>query len=371
MAKKSKGIKIPDAKTLARKYGTQAKPQTDSPILYIPTENITLNYKLGGGFPYGRVIETAGYESTGKTLLILNLAKVVIKLGGIVLWGDHERTWVKSWAIKNGIDPDRVIIYEDNDVEGFSDWYRDMGLYWRSQLTHNEPILVVSDSLAALETDDNIQADQKNGKAQMGNKAKALDQMYRKRVAFLADYGITFCPINQVREKIGASLYEDSTTTPGGKSTAFYSTIRIMLIRSKAIKKKIRGKERKVGQKVIIRIVKNKIAPPADSFYTEVIFTDAAGDTVGYSKYAGLPDAMEELGVVTRKGSRYYLGEKMIANGEEGFVKVLNTNKEIRSKLIELSGINTLSKMRKQLEELTENLFPVKGASEEEEDEDE
>lgn len=372
MAKKS-SIKVPDLRSLNRKWGISAKPQEqEENQLWLPLDDINLNYKLGGGFPYGRVIETIGYESTGKTLMVMGAARNCIKLGGIVLWGDHEGTWTRSWAIKNGIDPNRVVIYQDNDVEGFSDWMRDMGLYWRSQLTNNEPILVVSDSLAALETTANIDAEQKDGKAQMGNKAKALDQMYRKRVRFLGKYGIIFAPINQVREKIGASLFENALTTPGGKSTQFYATIRLMLVRSKAIKKKVNGKEKKVGQNIIIRIEKNKIHPPAESYKTDVYFTDAGGDNLGYAKYKGLPDSLEEAGVVTRKGSRYYLNDKMVGNGEESFTRQIEKDKELRINLLALMGVNTLSKTRKQLEALQTNLFPVgAGDDDEEEDDDE
>lgn len=369
MAKKS-SIKVPDAKSLARKWGASSKPQEEEENqLWIPFDDITLNYKLGGGAPYGRVIEIIGYQSTGKTLMAMALARNTIKLGGIVLWGDHEGTWTRSWAIKNGVDPNKVVVYQDNDVEGFSDWFHDMGLYWRSQLTNNEPILVVSDSLAALETTANIEAEQKDGKAQMGNKAKALDQMYRKRVRFLGKYGVTFVAINQVREKIGASLYEDATTTPGGKATQFYATIRIMLVRSKAIKKKVHGKERKVGQNIIVRIDKNKIHPPAESYKTDVYYTDSAGDTIGYAKYRGLPDVLEESGTVTRKGSRYYQGDKMVGNGEEAFTRLIEKEKGLRSNLLSELGVNTISKSRKQLEEINTNLFPVAAAKDEDEDE--
>ena len=372
MAKKKGGIKVPDIKSLQKKYGAAAipVPDTSTEQLWIPFDSLAINYLLGGGLPYGRVIETAGYESTGKSLLILNAAKNVIKLGGRVLWGDHENTWSNAWAEKNGLDPSKVTVYNDNDIEGLSDWVRDMSLYWRSQLTNNEPILVVADSIAALETTDNIEADQKNGKAQMGNRAKAIDQMYRKRVRFFAKYGITFCPINQVREKLGAGLFEDSTTTPGGKATAFYSTIRLMLVRSKAIKHKIRGKEKKVGQNIYVRVVKNKISPPKDSLKTEVYFRDEYTGYVGYSKYAGLADAFEDEGIVTKKGSRYYLDDSMIANGEEAFTKKLATDSELRKKLIKLSSINTLSKTRALLDELEVNLFPVDGADDSEEEDD-
>lgn len=372
MAKKKGGIKVPDAKALAKKWGLAATPAPDdSPQqLWIPFDSLGINATLGGGLPYGRVIETAGYESTGKSLLIMNAAKNVIKLGGVVLWGDHENTWSKAWALKNGVDPKKVIVYSDNDIEGMSDWIRDVSLYWRSQLTNNEPILVVSDSIAALETTDNIEADQKNGKAQMGNRAKALDQMYRKRVRFFSRYGITFCPINQVREKIGAGLFEDSTTTPGGKATAFYSTIRLMLVRSKAIKIKIKGKEKKVGQNVYIRTAKNKISPPMDSLKTQVYFRDEATGYVGYSRYAGFPDVLEDEGIVIRKGSRYYLNDTMIANGEEAFLKKIDDDSELRKKLIKLSSVNTLSKTRAILEDIGYNMFPVDGSSSDDEDED-
>lgn len=363
MAKKV-SLKLPTEKDLRKKYvganvASIVIPSKEE-TLWLPSEILALNEMLGGGIPYGRILEILGYESTGKSLLALNFAKSTQKLGGVVLWDDAEMCWNNGWAIENGVDPSKVELLSDNSVEILSDWMRDMMIYYRSILTNNEPILIVCDSIAALECQDNIESDQSEGKAEMGNRAKAIYKMYRKRNLFLSKYGAIMICINQVRDKVGASMFEDATTTPGGAATKFYASQRLATVRGKQIKMKIKGKEKKIGQNVYFQVRKNKVGPPMDSVQTEVYFRDEKWGYLGYSKYAGLPDILVEQGVIKKKGSRYYLKDKNIANGEDALVKIMHEDDELRSKLIRKSSINTISKTRKKLENLTANLYPVK-----------
>lgn len=372
MAKDVKALKILDIKALRKKYPNANRAtiviQSAENTLWLPSRNLSLNAQLGGGIPFGRIIEIAGYESTGKTLMAQDFCSCAQALGGKILWADAERTWTNYWAEKNGIDPEQVELYPDNDVEGMSDWIRDNIIYWRSTLTHNEPIVVVCDSIAALEIAEKIDTDQKDGKAEMGGRAKAIYAFYRKRNSFFAKYGVIFIAVNQVREKVGASMFEASESSPGGKATAFYASIRIMLIRSKQIKIMHKKREVKIGQNIITRIVKNKVSPPEESIKTEVYFKDLKWGYVGYSRYHGLDDILIDQGIITKKGSRYYRKDKMIANGEEGFIKMMHEDEATRGLLIRKSSINTISKTRKKLEAMTENLYPVrlKGAKDEE-----
>jgi recombination protein RecA len=370
---KEKALKVPNLKELRKRYPTANKAtvvvQSAEEMLWLPSRNLSLNAQLGGGIPYGRIVEIAGYESTGKTLMAQDFCSCAQALGGKVLWDDAEGTWTNGWAKANGIDPDEVEIYPENDVEGFSDWARDMILYWRSELTHNEPIVVVCDSIAALECAENIDSNQTEGKAEMGNRAKAIYRMYRKRNSFFRRYGVIFIAVNQVRDKVGASLYEASETTPGGQATKFYASIRIMLVRSKQILIKHKKKDVKIGQNIITRIVKNKVSPPEESIKTEVYFKPHKWGYVGYSRYHGLDEILINQGVITKKGSRYYRKDKMVANGEEGFVKMMHEDEAIRGLLIRKSSINTISKTRTRIESISGNLYPVKLKGSEDEEE--
>lgn len=372
MAKKSTTLKVLSEKDLFKKYSQSGKASIVIPskedTLWLPCDILALNYLLNGGIPYGRVIELLGYESTGKSLLALAFGRATQALGGALAWADAEMCWNNGWAIENGIDPDDVTLYEDNAVEPLADFIRDFIIFKRSILVNNEPIVIVIDSIAALECEENIESDQSEGKAEMGNRAKAIYKMYRKRNKFLAKYGAILIAINQVREKVGATMFENAETSPGGKATAYYASQRVALQRGKQIKHARKGKkERKVGQVVYMQTRKNKVGPPSDSVPTEVHFRPDKLGYVGYHKYAGLPDILVDEGIVEKKGSRYYFKGNSIANGEEQLVKILGTDKELRSKLLKRSSVNTIGKTRKKLEELSVNLYPVKLKTQDEE----
>lgn len=364
MAKKQKQLKVLSEKDLLKKYSQSGRASIMIPskedTLWLPSDIIALNSMLGGGIPYGKIIELLGYESTGKSLLAMAFCRGAQSLGGAVGWADAELCWNNGWAEENGLIPKDIFLYEDNAIEPIADWIRDFIIFQRAILVKNEPIVIVIDSMAALECADNIESDQAEGKAEMGNRAKAIYKMYRKRNKFLSKYGAILIAVNQIRDKVGAGMFESAETSPGGKATAYYASQRLALVRGKQIKYKIRGKERKVGQFVYFQTRKNKVGPPTDSVQTEVHFRDEKLGYVGYHKYAGLPDVFLGEGLVKKKGSRYYFKENMIANGEDKFLKELTDNKELRSKLLRRSSVNTVSKTRQKLESLDKNLYPVK-----------
>lgn len=367
---KKKAMKVLSESELRKKYENSFKGDFlmgDENQLRLPSQCIPFNHQLGGGIPYGKILELFGYESTGKSMLALDFAKVTQKLGGIVLWGDAERAYTPYWAMSNGLDPERIEVYDGNDVEGYSDWHRDMVLYYRSILTENEPILLICDSIAALETMDNIDSSQSDSKAEMGNRAKSIYKMYRLRNHFYSKYGVCVIMINQVRDKVGASLFEASTTTPGGASTKFYASIRVALNGSKQIKGKMsKGKfkedpkGKKMGRNIYIQIHKNKVAPPRNNIKTQVYFVDDIWGHIGYSRYHGLLDILVEQGHLKKKGAYIKLGDETIAQGEDQFNANLYRDSELRKRMIKLSGINTISKTRKKMNEVGYNLFPVK-----------
>lgn len=367
MAKKSKGkIKIQTESALRKKYAGSGNANeilvAPENMLWIPSRFLALNDQWGGGACYGKIHEVFGEESSGKSLLAFDFAYSTQALGGVVLWADAEFAFMRDWAEKNGIDLTQVELYPEKAIELISDWTMDMGIYYRSKLVNNEPILVVIDSIAALDCIENLNSSQLDAKAEMGNRAKQMDKWLRTRNGSYEQLGITVILVNQLRSKIGASQFEDPDTTPGGKATKFYASIRVGIYGGKQITKKIKGKDRKIGRLTSIRVKKNKVAPPKPTLKgAQVYFTEGHENGIGFNKYFGLPELLIEKEVVTRKkgSSRYYMGDKMIANGEEAFLRKLYEDEELRKKLIRKSGINTISKTRKQLERIGKNLYPV------------
>jgi recombination protein RecA len=373
-AKKGKPAKLLSSSELSRKWGhvsnlaMTVKTEVGGKP-WLPSRALGINYLLGGGIPYGKILEIFGYESTGKSLLALDFASCAGALGGVVLWGDAENAVETHWLEENGVDLDSFIIYDQNDIEGFSDWARDMIMYYRSILVNNEPILLVCDSIAAMDCEDNQDMDFKGAKAEMGNRAKTFGKFYRVRNHLFKKYGVCVIMINQVRKKLNASMFESSETTPGGDATKFFASQRLGLNRSTQIKgrrlksgKFVEDKSNgvKVGQNIIVRTEKNKVAPPRPSLKTQVYFLDTATGYTGYSRYAGLAEILIDEGVVEYRGARYYFKSEMIAHGEDNFMAAIADNSKLRRKLIAASSINTVSKTRELLEALGKNLYPVK-----------
>lgn len=368
MAKKNKaGVKVLNRNALSKKYhGSGLASNIVIPVeeaLWIPSKMLAFNYQTGGGLPYGKIMEIYGEESSGKSLMALDLAYCTQQLGGVVLWADAEHAFTPYWAEQNGIDLTRVELFQETAVEPISDWIADMSIFWRSQLTNNEPILLIVDSTAALDCLENINSEQSNAKAEMGNRAKAIYKMFRIRNELLYDLGISSVFINQLRAKVGASKFEDPDTTPGGKALQFYASIRVGIYGGKQIKDKVNGHEDRVGRHSSIRIKKNKVAPPKPTIKGAEVYTNADYDKmeVGFSRYFGLADVLIRTGVLTKKkgASRFYYKDKMVANGENALIEVIKSDDQLRKKLIRKAKINTIGSTLRQMEKIGRNLYPV------------
>ena len=211
--KNSKSMKVPTKNELIKKYGTIMNIASDlvDSNLWLPSTFFTLNYTFGRGIPYGKILEVAGEESSGKSLIAYNFAYCCQQLGGHVIWVDAEQSWMNSWAEENGVDPSKVTILTDTRIEYIADAVADIALYLRSQLTHNEPILLVIDSLAAMDCADNIDAKLVDGKAEMGGRAKALYKYFRVRNEFFYRLGVTQIYINQLRTALNVGFGKDNT----------------------------------------------------------------------------------------------------------------------------------------------------------------
>lgn len=329
--------------------------------LWLPSRNIYLNYTMGGGIPWGKICEIFGGESSGKTLVAMDFGFSTQYLGGIVLWNDAEQSFDPSWAEQNGLDLNKIIIYNETSIERVSDWAADMAVTWRSKLKNNEPILIVTDSIAAFDCEDNINSQQTDAKAEMGNRAKAFYKYIRIRNQFFSDLGITLIFINQLRKKVGATQYEDPDTTPGGDAMKYFAHQRLAFFQKKMITEGKLNRKIWLGNEVSVRLKKNKVAPPKPTFTTSIYFNAEYG-RVGFERYTNLPELVVKTGVVRKRGSRFYYRDEEIANGRDNFQELLEEDEGLRKKLLRRTKVNTISATQKKMERLNKdniNRYPV------------
>jgi recombination protein RecA len=378
--KKKIGVLLAE-KDLKRRYPDSGLASViclpDDKSLRLPCRVVSINYHLGGGLPYGKVLENFGEESTGKSLLAMDFGVVAQSLGGVVLWIDSEAAFDPVWMVKHGLDISKIqLLPYENRIEIISDWIADYCIYWRSKLTNNQPILMVLDSIAVLEAMDVMETAQIDTKAEMGRRSFKMGEMLRKRTRIFAKYGICVYFINQLRKKIGASQFEDPDTTPMAQCMKYYASQRFGLYRGKRLKAGNSDKGKWVGNVVYVRTKKNKTSAPRDNVKAKVFFKKD-GSNFGYSKYHGFGEILHERGILEMTNikdpekARFIYKGKVIARGEEAFIELLVNNDELRSKFIKRVGVNTASLTRKKLESLTTNLYPVKLKKSKDEEEEE
>jgi len=369
MAKKVLGVKKNTLAKIRKKHGGGSAADVSietAKIPWLPCSSPAINKALGGGIPFGRILELYGAFSSGKTLLAYDFLYNAQQLGGQGLWVDAENAWTENWADKNYIDTDKVELLTDISIENISDWLVEVGMYYRSILVNNEPIVAIIDSTAALDTDDNLNTSQLDSKAEMGNRAKAIYKMIRLRNPLFVKLGITVIFINQMRDKVGASKYEDPNTTVGGRAMEFFASQRMALIGGKAVRSN--GKKGLiVGKEVSVRMHKNKVAPPISTFKTEMYFTDAKGNSIGMNPNLGLYDMLIDDGSITKKGgsTKVYLGdsdESLFIGGEKGLIKLLESDDG--DSFLDKMNINNTEKTQSLLDSLEDNLYPVGDKSE-------
>jgi RecA/RadA recombinase len=302
---------------------------------------------------------------THNTLVAYDFAYCTQQLGGHVIWVDAEQSWDNSWAEQNGIELDKVTIISSTEIETISDAIADLSILWRSKLTHNEPILLVVDSIAAMDCTENINIKMTDGKAEMGGRAKALYKMFRIRTELLSKLGITQIYINQLRVALNVGFGQDNTTSTGGKALGFYASIRSAFYAGKQVTKKVKGKERKVGKLVSIRPIKNKVSPLRNTISKAPMYYNPKYHDVGFDRYFGLGDILVEEEVLEKtSGGIYKYKGKTIARGDEKLQLVIEEDEKLRKRFIKACGINTITTTQKHLDDLKSkgiNLFPVDG----------
>lgn len=357
-------LKIPTKNELLKKYGDIIKVASNKEDtgLWLPSTFFALNYQMGGGIPFGKILEIAGEESSGKSLIAYNFAYACQQLGGHVIWVDAEQSWMNSWAEENGVDPEKVTVINETRIEYIADAVADLALYLRAQLTNNEPILLVLDSIAATDCSDNIDAKMTDAKAEMGGRAKALYKYFRIRNELFYRLGITQIYINQLRTALNVGFGKDSSVTTGGAALKFYASIRLAFYSGKTVTIKSKGKERKVGKLVTIRLLKNKVAPPRPTISKCPVYFNPKFHDVGFDRYYGLEDVLVENDIVEKSsGGIYKYKGSTLCRGEEKFQKLMEEDDSLRRKLLRKANINTIGTTKKRIQELNKNYFPVEG----------
>ena len=273
----------------------------------IPTGSIAFDLALGiGGFPRGRVVEVFGPEATGKTTLALHVIAEAQRRGGQAAFIDAEHALDPQYAGKVGVDIDNLLISQPD--------YGEQGLEIAEVLVRSGAVdVVVVDSVAALVPKAELEGEM--GDAHMGLQARLMSQALRKLTAIVARSKTCFIFINQIREKIGFFLGNPETTT-GGRALKFYASLRVDVRRMTAIKEG----DQVVGNRVKVKIVKNKMAPPFRDAEFDIIYGE------GISRDGDLVDMGANVGLIEKSGTWYsYKGER-IGQGRDNVKKLLKEN---------------------------------------------
>ncbi len=285
----------------------------------ISTGALSLDLALGGrGIPRGRIVEIFGPESSGKTTLALTVVSHAQKTGGVAAFIDAEHALDPSWARKLGVNIDDLLVSQPDTGEQALDICE---LLVRS----NAVDVIVIDSVAALIPRAEIEGEM--GDTHVGLQARLMSQAMRKLTGVIARSNCTVIFINQIREKIGV-MFGSPETTPGGRALKFYSSVRIDIRRTGAIK----DGDENVGNHVRAKVVKNKVAPPFRIAEFDIMFNE------GISATGDLIDLAVEAKVCEKAGSWFSYGEIRLGQGRERAKEFLRDNpelfNEIRAKVL-------------------------------------
>lgn len=284
------------------------------PIESISTGSISLDIALGiGGVPKGRVIEIYGPESSGKTTLATHIIAEAQKKGGIAAFIDAEHAFDKNYAKKLGVDVDNLLISQPDNGE--------QALEIADNLIRSGAIdVIVIDSVAALVPKAEIEGEM--GDSKMGLQARLMSQALRKLTGTIAKTGCCCIFINQLREKIGV-MFGNPETTTGGNALKFYASVRLDIRRTSQIK----DSDEVSGNRVKVKIVKNKVAPPFRIAEFDIMFGE------GISKVGEIIDLGVDFNIIKKAGSWFSYGETKLGQGRDAVKQLLLDNPELSEEI--------------------------------------
>jgi recombination protein RecA len=280
----------------------------------IPTGSIAFDLALGiGGFPRGRVVEVFGPEATGKTTLVLHVIAEAQKLGGQAAFIDAEHALDPTYAGSVGVDVDNLLISQPD--------FGEQALEIAEVLVRSGAVdVIVVDSVAALVPKAELEGEM--GDAHMGLQARLMSQALRKLTAIVARSKTCFIFVNQIREKIGVFIGSPETTT-GGRALKFYASMRIDIRRITAL----REGDAIVGNRVKVKIVKNKMAPPFREAEFDIIYGH------GISREGDLVDCGVNFGLLEKSGTWYSFKGERLGQGRDNVKKLLKESPEVAAEL--------------------------------------
>ena len=286
----------------------------DKPLIKIdtiPSGSMLLDEALGvGGYPKGRIIEIYGPEASGKTTLALHAIAESQKKGGIAAFIDAEHALDPVYAGNLGVDVSNLWVSQPDTGE--------QALEIAESLVRSGGVdIIVVDSVAALTPRAEIEGDM--GDSHVGLQARLMSQALRKLTGTISKSGSCLIFINQIRMKIGV-MFGNPETTTGGNALKFYSSVRLEVRKIETIAK---GQEDAIGNRVRVKVVKNKVAPPFRRVELEIIFGK------GISMSGSLLDGALAHDLIAKSGSWYSMGEKRIGQGRENAKQYLEDNPEI------------------------------------------
>ena len=285
------------------------------PIDAINTGSLGLDLALGiGGVPKGRIVEIYGPESSGKTTLTLHLIAQCQKAGGVCAFVDAEHALDPNYAKNLGVDIDNLYISQPDFGEQALDVVETLA---RSGAVD----LIVVDSVAALTPKNEIDGDM--GDQHVGLQARLMSQALRKLTSVVHKMGSTVIFINQIRMKIGAMGYGTPETTTGGKALKFYSSVRIDVRRIATLKQG----EDPVGNRVRVKVVKNKVAPPFKQAEFDIMFGE------GISREGELMDYGVKLDIIDKSGAWFSYGSTKLGQGRENAKAFLKENEAVATEI--------------------------------------
>jgi recombination protein RecA len=276
----------------------------------IPSGSLSLDIALGvGGIPRGRIAEIYGPESSGKTTICQHIVAECQKKGGMAAYIDMEHALDPRYAAHCGVDIENLLISQPDTGE--------QALEIAETLVRSGAIdLVVIDSVAALVPRAEIEGDM--GDASMGMQARLMSQALRKLSGAINQTKTSVVFTNQLRQKIGV-MFGNPETTPGGLALKFYASVRLDVRRIQSIKV---GPEI-VGNRVRVRVVKNKVAPPFRTAEFDIMYNE------GISKTGDIIDLATQLEIVTKRGAFFSYGDIRLGQGRENAKEFLRQNPEI------------------------------------------